>query len=54
MIIAILFCVALVATVIRFQGVSIMMNRLGKFFLVSAVYGVFLSKVFKALFFKHN
>lgn len=54
MIIVILLGIALFATVIRFQGVSAMMNRLGKFILVFGVYVVFLSKVIKALLFRHQ
>ena len=54
MIIVILFGIALLATVIKFQGASRLMNAVGKFVLVSGVYVVFLSKAIKALLFRHH
>jgi hypothetical protein len=54
MFIVILLGLTLLATVIKFQGASRLMNRLGKFIMIAGIYVVFLNKVVKALLFRHH
>ncbi|GGF63789.1 hypothetical protein [Alteromonas lipolytica] len=54
MIIFILIGLTVLATFIKMQGASRVMNSVGKFILVLSVYVVFLNKVVKALLFRHH
>ena len=54
MFIVILLGLTLLATVIKFQGASRLMNRLGKFIMIAGIYVVFLNKVVTALLFRHH